>query len=173
MTRLEGYAALFEPAEATIAGLFRERIARGAFADTLARGDDIRSLYNHDIGAVLGRVRAKTLALREDARGLFFTVSLNEADPAAAAVAARVQRRDVTGSSFWFAVDRPDDEEWTPGRAGQLPLRRLLKLRLVDVGPVSFPAYEDTTVAVRTGHPLDVVRRMRARIAIAQARAER
>jgi phage head maturation protease len=65
---LSGYCALFNT-EALIAGMFRERIAPGAFADSL-RADDIRICYNHDIDRVLGRVSAGTVRLREDARGL-------------------------------------------------------------------------------------------------------
>jgi Caudovirus prohead serine protease len=37
----------------TIAGLFRERIAPGAFTATIAR-DDVRALFNHNPDAVLG-----------------------------------------------------------------------------------------------------------------------
>jgi Escherichia/Staphylococcus phage prohead protease len=94
----------------TIAGLFRERIAPGAFTATIAR-DDVRALFNHNPDAVLGRMMARTLTLSEDAKSLRYTVQLNADDPIAASVAAKVKRRDVTGSSFWFSVDNPEDEE--------------------------------------------------------------
>jgi HK97 family phage prohead protease len=170
---IEGYAALFDT-EATIAGLFREQIRKGAFSDTIRR-DDVRALFNHNPDTVLGRKSAGTLTLREDAKGLRYSVTLNPDDPAAASIAARIKRRDITGSSFWFAVDSPEDEEWSPAptRTG-LPLRTLKKLRLIDVSAVTFPAYEPTSVIVRTDADAVAIRElMRARIEVAKAKAWR
>ena len=62
--------------------------------------DDIRIVYNHDTGRVLGRRSAGTARIFEDKRGLFYRVTINSNDPDALSVAAKVQRRDVTGSSF-------------------------------------------------------------------------
>ena len=146
------------------------RIAPGALSATIAR-DDVRALWNHNPDAVLGRKTAGTLALSEDARGLRYTVQLNGDDPIAAGVAARIKRRDVTGSSFWFAVDNPDDEEWEPpATRGGLPLRTLKRLRLVDVSPVTFPAYPTASVTVREAATSVAIReRLRLRIQIARA----
>jgi uncharacterized protein len=146
---LSGYAALFN-VEAVIGGLFRERIAPGAFREALKR-DDVRGLFNHDPNVVLGRKSAGTLTLAEDRTGLRYTIALNPADPIAVSIAARIERKDITGSSFWFGIDSPDDEEWTVDDPKKLPLRTLKRLRLVDVSPVSFPAYEATTVTARDG----------------------
>jgi HK97 family phage prohead protease len=170
---IEGYAALFNT-ETVIAGLFREVIAAGAFEASLKR-DDVRALFNHNADTVLGRKSARTLTLREDAKGLWYSVTLNPDDPAAASIAARIKRRDVSGSSFWFAVDRPEDEEWSPAptRTG-LPLRTLKKLRLIDVSAVTFPAYEPTSVIVRTDAEAIAVRELwRARLEVERARAWR
>jgi len=38
------------------------------------KNDDIRSLFNHDTAVVLGRLRARTLTLSEDTKGLRYTV---------------------------------------------------------------------------------------------------
>jgi HK97 family phage prohead protease len=167
---ISGYAALFN-VETVIAGLFRERIAPGAFAEGLKR-DDVRALFNHNPDVVLGRKIAGTLSLREDANGLVYRVLLNEHDPAAASVAAKIERGDVSGSSFWFAVVAPDDEEWTPPDArGGLPLRTLKKLRLIDVSAVTFPAYEPTTVSLRNERSAIAIReRTRLQIQIARAK---
>jgi len=90
----------------------------------------------------------------------------------ARSVAARIGRGDVTGSSFWFAIDAPEDEEWTPAptRDG-LPLRTLKRLRLMDVGPVSYPAYEQTSAIL--SRSTDAARRdtVRLRIEIERAKA--
>jgi len=136
--------------ETVIAGLFREVIAPGAFTASV-KSDDVRALFNHNPDHILGRKSVGTLKLSEDAKGLRYTIDINLDDPAATAVAARVARRDVSGSSFGFAIDNPaTDEEWTPPAThGGVPLRTLKRLRLVDVSPVAFPAYAETTVAVR------------------------
>ena len=75
---ISGCAAVFDT-ETVIAGLFRERIAPGAFREAIAR-DDVRALFNHNPDLVLGRKSAGTLTLREDAKGLHYTVRLNDAD---------------------------------------------------------------------------------------------
>ena len=90
----------------------------------------MRALFNHDPNLVLGRKAAGTLTLSEDTKGLRYVVTLNADDPLAISVAAKMKRRDVTGSSFGFAIDSPDDEEWTaPAVRGGLPLRTLKRLR--------------------------------------------
>jgi phage head maturation protease len=56
-------------------------------------------------------------------------------------------RGDISGSSFGFAIAAAADEEWSaPPARGELPLRTLKKLRLIDVSPVTFPAYQATSV---------------------------
>src|SRR5687768_453023 len=67
-----GYPAMFNKRSEPIFGMFYERIAPGAFAETIAK-DDIRALFNHDPNLILGRNVAKptpTLRLKEDDTGL-------------------------------------------------------------------------------------------------------
>jgi phage head maturation protease len=45
---LVGHAAVFDRDSELIAGSFIERIAPGAFRETIARKDDVRALINHD-----------------------------------------------------------------------------------------------------------------------------
>jgi phage head maturation protease len=88
-------------------------------------------------------------------------------------VVSRVSRGDISGSSFWFSVDGPDDEEWTaPMTRAGLPLRTLKRLRLVDVSVVTFPAYHETTsFVVRDASAADVARRQALRAMIDRAKA--
>jgi HK97 family phage prohead protease len=166
---IEGYAALFN-VEAVIAGLFRERISRGAFAETIKR-DDIRASFNHDLNQLLGRKSAGTVTFTEDAKGLRYAITINDKDPNALRVAAMVMRRDVTGSSFWFEPISDDDEQWERGASGQLPLRTLLRVKLIEVGPVALPAYQATTAAARVGiADRDYLSLLKAKIAIAKLR---
>lgn len=146
--RIVGYGAIFN-VETVIADLWREVIAPGAFATAIGPTADVRSLFNHNPDIVLGRTAAQTLTLREDERGLWYETLINSADTEALSVAAKTARGDVTGSSIGFRVKR---EEWTnPAAPGDLPLRRVLEYdELRDVGPVTFPAFEQTTAEARS-----------------------
>lgn len=142
--KLVGYAAVFER-EAVIAGLFRERIAPGAFS-TAIKEDDVRALFNHDPNFVLGRTTAGTLELAQDDTGLRYEVDPPDTQWARDLMVS-VQRGDVSQSSFGFQVVR---EEWTnPENRKELPTRTILEARLFDVSPVTYPAYEETTAEAR------------------------
>jgi len=139
---LGGYAALYETS-AEIAG-FTERIERGAFTEAVQR-DDVRALFNHDPNYVLGRTHAGTLTLTEDARGLRYDVRLPETTWARD-LHESIKRGDISQSSFAFRVD---EEEWEKGTKATLPVRRIRKVTLYDVSPVTYPAYAQTTVSAR------------------------
>lgn len=155
---LAGYAAVFNQ-ETVIAGLFRERIDRGAFAASI-RVDDVVAEFNHDPNYVLGRTANGTVRLSEDEKGLRYAVDLNERDPEAQRIAAIIARGDVRGSSFAFSVERDEDEKWdfSPTKEGKLPLRIVKRARLWDVAPVTSPAYAATSVAAETSERLNALR---------------
>ncbi len=138
-TEIRGYAAVFEQLSGDLGG-FREKIAPGAFAGGL--GADIRALWNHNPDHVLGRSSAGTLRLREDAKGLRV-----EIDPPASAAAfvESVQRGDVSQMSIGFRVVKDTWEQ----RAGET-VRTLLDVELVEVSPVTFPAYPQTSIGMRS-----------------------
>lgn len=144
---LEGYAAVFNQ-DTQIGGDrwgWLERIAPGAFRQSIA-ADDIRALFNHDANQVLGRSTTKTLTLAEDTKGLLVRMTLPDT-AAGRDVITLVKRGDVSGQSFSFRSTR---EEWAePTTKGQLPRRTLLEVTLFDVGPVTFPAYTQTSIAAR------------------------
>ena len=93
---LHGYAAVFN-SEANL-GTFSEVIRPGAFAKSLATGSNIRALYQHDGTALLGTTRGGTLQLREDAKGLAFTLALPDTSHGRD-LAILVDRGDVQGCS--------------------------------------------------------------------------
>lgn len=142
--KLSGYAALYS-VETTIGSLFREKLAPGAFRDALTRKDDVRALFNHDANQVLGRTAAGTLRLTEDARGLRYDIDLPDTQ-AGRDLWTSVHRGDISQSSFAFSVET---EEWPTVRGSELPLRVVRSLRLFDVSPVTYPAYQETTVSAR------------------------
>jgi HK97 family phage prohead protease len=141
--KLVGYAALFNT-PATIADYFVEQIAPGAFAKAIGR-DDVRALFNHDEDHVLGRTTAGTLELSEDATGL--RVSITPPDTQFARdLLVSIERGDISQMSFGFRAIRAEwDYDTEP-----YPTRTLVELELLDVSVVTFPAYDDTSVAVRS-----------------------
>lgn len=138
---LTGYAAVFD--QETDLGWFREVVRPGAFAGSLADGDEIRALFNHDPNLILGNTIAKTLTLAEDDTGLRFELAPPDT-VAGRDLIASIERGDVRGCSFSFDTLK---DTWTYEDDGD-DLRELLDVRLFDVGPVTFPAYDATTVAV-------------------------
>jgi HK97 family phage prohead protease len=143
-TRIEGYAAVFNKDSEEMFG-FRERIKPGAFASAIARPDDVRALINHDPNLVIGRNTAGTLKLSEDDRGLFFSCELPDTQ-AARDLAVSMGRGDISQCSFGF---RCVGEEWEFNTSGP-DIRTLTDVELFDVSPVTYPAYPDTSVAVRS-----------------------
>lgn len=140
-----GYAAVFGRSSLLLYNSFKEQIDRGAFAGSI--GGDVRALWNHNDDIVLGRTKAGTLRLREDAHGLGVEIDMPQARPE---LLESIQRGDVDQMSFAFEVE---DEEWGKDADG-VPLRTLRKVRLFEVSPVAFPAYPDTTIAAMRGNAL-------------------
>lgn len=137
-----GYAAVFDQ-EADVGGFFREKIARGAFTDTLKTAD-VRAYFDHDTGRVLGRSTAGTLRLKEDSKGLAVEIDL-PATSDGNDVQELIRRGDVTGMSFRFRATREEWDETT-----KVPLRTILAVELHEVSIVSEPAYDGTSVALRS-----------------------
>jgi len=136
-----GYAAIFNALSEDL-GNFRERVDPGAFSETIVN-DDIRALRNHNPDYVLGRNKSGTLMLSEDQRGLKIDVTPPNAQWARDYVAS-IERGDINQMSFGFET-LADRWEMIDGNE----VRTLMKVRLFDVSPVTFPAYPDTEVALR------------------------
>lgn len=136
-----GYAAVFNTLSVMMWG-FREKIAPGAFTNSL--GDDVRALWDHQTGWVMGRTKSGTLRLAEDATGLRFE---NDPPTTATREIESVQRGDVDQMSFGFSTL---EDTWDIDENDQV-IRTLLKVKLYEVSYVTFPAYPATTVGVRSG----------------------
>jgi HK97 family phage prohead protease len=143
-----GYAAVFGEA-ADIGGYFREIIAPGAFANTL-KSADVRAYFDHDSGRVLGRSSAGTLRLKEDAKGLAVEIDLPDTSDGND-VRTLIERGDVSGMSFGFMVTKQTWDE-----TGEVPVRTIEELDLREVSIVSEPAYDGTSIALRS---LDSIRK--------------
>lgn len=151
---IAGYSAVFyDPAkpdtEIALWDRVYERIMPGAFDRALREAHDVRCLFNHDPNFVLGRTAAKTCRLSVDAVGLKYEADENPADPTAAGVCAKLERGDVSGSSFAFVATKT---VWIDDDVNDVSIREIHDLDLVDVGPVTFPWYEATTSGIARAH---------------------
>lgn len=140
---IQGYASVFNRLSQNLGG-FVETVRKGAFAKTVQEAD-VRSYFNHDKSMILGRTKSGTLKVAEDANGLHYEVAPGNQTYARDLMEA-IERGDVDGSSFGFRVVG-DGEAWNFTDAG-LPLRELRELRLLDVSPVTEPAYLDATAGL-------------------------
>ena len=152
---ISGYAAVFhrEGESGTEYELWpgmKERIAPQAFKRALDEKQDVRGLFNHAPDAVLGRSQAGTMRLSTDSKGLRYEIDYNANDPDHVRVSEKIKRGDVTGSSFAFRVAKG-------GEVRTNETRTLIDLDVVDVGPVTFPAYKGTSTGVRC-HDADSLR---------------
>ena len=140
---IRGYAAVFNKLSENLGG-FREKIAKGAFTATLERGDDVRALFNHDSSQVLGRTAAGTLKLEQNTKGL--KVDIKPPDTQVSRdLLVSIERGDISAMSFGF---RTVSDSWETKNKEEI--RTLIEVDLFDVSPVTYPAYTDTTVAVRS-----------------------
>ena len=140
-----GYAATFNAPSQPLP--FTEVIKPGAFKRSLGARNDIKLLWNHDTGQVLGSTRAGTLVLSEDERGLKVTAKLPNTS-AGRDAAELIKRGDVNAMSFGFSVPQGGDNWSEDGNT-----RELNSVRLHEVSIVAFPAYESTagTTSMRSG----------------------
>lgn len=139
---IEGYFAVFGGTYELWTGA-TESVDIGAFDGAL--GDDIRCLIDHETRLVLGRNKAGTLELKADSKGLWGRVKVNQSDQDAMNLYARVERGDVDQCSFGFDILT---EETTISPDGSSVHWTIKKVKLYEVSIVTFPAYEDTSVAV-------------------------
>lgn len=186
-TWLGGYAAVFnsETIIQSAGERWRERIASTAFDEVLGRADVIAAV-NHDPKLVLGRNKAGTLKLSVDGIGLRYDVKLPNTTLGRDTI-ENVRNGNYAGSSFKFRVVEDGLRLEQPRHASDLPLVVIERVEdLMDVGPVTFPAYDETSVGLRDALSALLAKhdacaqalkgaaareRLRLRIAIERARA--
>ncbi len=147
-TKIVGRAAVFNKLSDPIGGMFgsgfREKIAPGAFAESI-ESDDVMALFNHDPNIVLGSTHAGTLRLKESRGGLDFEIDPPDTQ-AARDLMVSIERRDVKKMSFGF-ITREDAWEFKTGK--EPDVRTLVKAKVMDISPVTFAQYPQTKVDVR------------------------
>ncbi len=140
-------------------GWFDEIIERGALNG--ADLTDVRFLVNHDLSKIpLARSRRNngnsTMQLTPDERGMAIRVLLDtENNTEARSLYSAVQRGDISGMSFMFAIK---DEEWDD-LDQEHPTRRIKSIStVVEVSAVTFPAYDTTEINARSKEALESAR---------------
>ncbi len=142
---LTGYAAVFNSPSLEFSGWEKpwvETIAPGAFKRTLFEQPDVKALYQH--GDIVAR-SPKTLALREDDKGLAVEIGLVDTR----------QNRDLhslvsagilDSMSFGFS---PRATKWEEGK--ERDTRTLLDVDLFEVSVVTWPAYPASSIGAARG----------------------
>ncbi|HEV2324555.1 MAG TPA: HK97 family phage prohead protease [Terracidiphilus sp.] len=141
--KIAGYAAVFDVPSEDMG--FIEEIDPHAFDAVLASKPDVCGLWNHNDDVVLGRTTSGTLRLAIDARGLAYEIDPPDTQ-AAKDLLVLMRRGDVNKSSFGFITKR---DQWTDNPDGSVT-RRILEIEaLLDVSPVTYPAFTQTSADVR------------------------
>ena len=166
---MSGHFAVFDQwtrIESVWEGVFMERVATGAFNQTIKQGlRDMRVLYDHGKDPQIGnKILGPIRSLFADDEGAAYTVPLYDTS----------YNRDLLpglkdggyGASFRFRVmkdewvDRPKRSSHNPDG---LPERTIREAWVPEFGPVTFPAYVGASAGVRSltdryrGIPLDGV----------------
>ena len=167
-----GHASVFERWTTLYEGRYwrwREKINAGAFTRAIEKKQDVRALFNHDPNFVLGRTTSGTLEIQQDKTGLLTRTKLPRTQTVRDLVETPIDRGDITGMSFAF--DLPKDGKLTHTKnddgsevietpyerstlryEGEMLCedREILSCDLYDVSAVTYPAYEQTDVALRS-----------------------
>ena len=144
-----GYAAKFGVNSLELEGEFVERIHPDAFGLVAERRGrkkplETRALWNHDANFPLARYPG-TLTLAVDNVGLRYEFPVPDTSYGHD-IASNIRAGIVRGSSFSFQI-APGGEDWSveDGRS----IRTVTRIgSLIDVGPVTFPAYPDADAKV-------------------------
>lgn len=146
---LEGLAAVFDTPSRIAArdGDFDEVIRRGAFLRSLEKRTPVLQ-FEHGRDPRVGAVPIGTIEdIGEDSQGLRVKARLFD-NPVVEPVRQAIEGKAIRGMSFRFMV--PDGGDTWQQRRGDVDLREVHQADTAECGPVVFPAYDTTTVTVRS-----------------------
>lgn len=141
---LVGRAIPYEKRSELMYSLMYEILRKGTFTKSLATNPDVRAYVDHDTGKIIGRTKAKTLTLTEDADGVNFRMQVPDTTYGIDLLKA-IDRGDITGMSFGFKATK---NTW--GQHNGKELRDITEANLLEISTVSSPAYLDTNVYQRS-----------------------
>lgn len=143
--RITGYAVVWNARSSDLGG-FVETFAPHAFRDFFSSGKaDVRGFVNHDTAKIIGRQSANTIRLYEDDKGVRFEIDVAETSYGDDLLES-VRRGDITGMSFGFRLAKNGAKY---DRSGGAVLRTVTAAEMNEISPVTFPAYEASSVLNR------------------------
>lgn len=148
--RFEGHASVFNSPSEDLGG-FTEQVMRGAYRKVLANpSTDVRFMPNHNPDLVMARSTIRdgigSLHLQEDTTGLAVDARLVPTT-AARDLKQLVDARVITGMSYHFSMRNGGVDEWNDDYTE----RKIVSFGgLLDVGPVTYPAYQATDASMRS-----------------------
>lgn len=141
---IEGYALLFNSPSKDLGG-FVEVIDPAALDNVDL--SNVIMLDQHDYSKPLASVKAGTLELTPDDKGLHFTATLDDSVSYANDAYQNVQNGNVDSMSFRFDVDDGGDQ-FTQDEDGKIT-RTIKKVKdLFEISAVTVPAYDQSNVQV-------------------------
>jgi uncharacterized protein len=140
---ITGYPVVYNSLSVDLGG-FREKIKPLCFAEALKTAD-VRALIDHNPSLLLGRNTCGTLRLFDESKGLRSEIDVSDASYALDLVIS-INRGDKDGMSFGFEAV---EDEWEMDKDGCM-IRTVVKATIFDVSAVTYPAYTDTTLALRS-----------------------
>jgi HK97 family phage prohead protease len=133
-------------------GDFLERTAAGFTAQTIAEDrDSMRVLFDHGFDSIGNKVLGPIQDLREDGTGPYYEVPLFDTSYNRDLLPGL--KAGVYGASFRMRVqedswnDEPDPSDYNPKG---LPERTITRAKVMEFGPVTFPANPEATASVRS-----------------------
>jgi HK97 family phage prohead protease len=148
---LAGYLSVFD-SPTTInerGGQFIERMKPGSFKKTVREGgaEKVKVMFDHGLGPMQLPI-GKMQDLREDATGLYFEARLSDIPFNNETLIPLIQDRAIEGTSFRGVFTK---DEWRkPTTRDGLRERDVHEVALVEGGPVTWPAYQATTIGLRS-----------------------
>lgn len=120
---------------------FVEILKPGCFQKTIKDGYNVRALYQHNESVILGAVKNSTLQLNDSEEALEAEIKLPDTSEARD-VFNLIKDGYITNCSFGF---RSIKDEWNVTDKGHQE-RTIIEAQLYEISPVTFPAYEMTSV---------------------------
>lgn len=153
--RITGHGAVWDTASTGL--YFEEIIMRGAMDK--ADFSNCICLFNHDENMILGSVRARSLELTIDEKGLFYSCTPHDTQIIRDQVLLPMRAGDLNCSSFRFRMPQNDSaDEWFYDEERNVVVRKIHEISSVlDVSPVLYPAYDAAESAVRNAEKIKSV----------------
>ena len=124
-----------------------ERITADCVRDAIM--DDVVSAFNHDLNIIFGRTSAGTMRLTVDETGIRYDYDVPNTS-AGNDLLVSVERGDISGSSFMFNIDSDEGYDFQRREDGTIVATPRKITRIMEMGPVVFPAYPQTTAENRS-----------------------